>query len=90
MLIIYRQIIQGVKMDITLLYLLIILFFMATWLFITLAIYFTPVIIAFVRRHNNTFAITIMTLFVGWTFFGWLAALLWSLNSDTKKEVEEN
>ena len=76
-------------MDITLLYLLIILFFCVTWLFITLAIYFTPVIIAFARRHNNTLAIAIMTLLIGWTFFGWLAAVLWSLNSDVK-EKEEN
>ena len=77
-------------MDITLIYLFMILFFAATWLFISLAIYFIPVIIAYVRKHNNTFAITIMTLFIGWTFFGWLAALLWALNSDTKDKAEEN
>ena len=60
------------------------LFFCATWLFISLAIYFIPVIVAFVRKHNNILAITIMTTLLGWTFFGWLAALLWSLNSDVK------
>ncbi len=77
-------------MDITLIYLFMILFFAATWLFISLAIYFIPVIIAYVRKHNNTLAITIMTLFIGWTFFGWLAALLWALNSDIKEKTEEN
>jgi len=73
-------------MDITLLYLFVILFFCASWLFISLAIYFIPVIIAYVRRHNNTLAICLMTLFLGWTFFGWLAALLWALNSDIKEK----
>ncbi len=61
------------------------LFFCATWMFISLVIYFTPVIVAFVRKHNNTLAISIMTTLLGWTFFGWLAALLWSLNSDVKE-----
>ena len=63
-----------------------ILFFCATWLFISLAIYFIPVIIAYIRRHNNILAITILTIFLGWTFFGWLAAVLWALNSDIKEE----
>ena len=63
-----------------------ILFFCAMWLFISLAIYFIPVIIAYIRKHNNILAITILTIFLGWTFFGWLAAVLWSLNSD----VQEN
>ena len=71
-------------MDISLIYFLIIMFFIASWLFITLAIYFIPVIVGYIRRHNNLLAITIMTIFLGWTFFGWLASLLWALNSDTK------
>ena len=62
------------------------LLFCATWLFISLAIYFITVIVAFVRKHNNILAISIMTTFLGWTFFGWLAALLWSLNSDVKDD----
>ena len=76
-------------MDITLIYLLIILYFCASWLFISLAIYFIPVIIAYVRKHNNLLAITIMTIFLGWTFFGWLAAILWALNSDTQNKDDE-
>ncbi len=62
------------------------LFFCAMWLFISLAIYFIPVIVAYIRKHNNILAITILTIFLGWTFFGWLAAVLWALNSD----VQEN
>ena len=73
-------------MVISTIYLFIILFFAASWLFISLAIYFIPVIIAYVRKHNNILPITLMTIILGWTFFGWLAALLWALNSDIQKE----
>lgn len=73
-------------MDFGFLIVFVMLFFCAMWLFISLAIYFIPVIIAYVRKHNNILAITILTIFLGWTFFGWLAAVLWALNSD----VQEN
>ena len=62
------------------------LFFCATWLFISLAIYFIPVVIAYIRKHNNIIPITILTIFLGWTFFGWLSAVLWALNGDIKEE----
>ena len=55
--------------------------------FIWLAIYFIPVIIAYIRRHNNFVAICLLTIFTGWTFLGWLAALLWSLNSDVESYI---
>ena len=54
--------------------------------FISLAVYFIPIIIAYVRRHNNFTAICLLTIFTGWTFLGWLASLLWALNSDIEKD----
>jgi hypothetical protein len=30
------------------------------------------------RRHPNTVAIGILNLFLGWTFLGWVAALVWA------------
>ena len=57
--------------------------------FISLAIYFVPVVIAYVRKHNNFVAICILNVFAGWTFLGWLAALLWSLNSDVEKYSDD-
>ena len=66
-------------------YLLVIAVLLAM-IFIYFAIYFIPVIIAYVRRHSNFAAICLLTVFTGWTFLGWLAALLWSLNSDVEKE----
>lgn len=59
-------------------------------LFISFAVYFIPIVIAYVRKHNNFIAISLMTIFTGWTFLGWMASLLWSLNSDTAKVQEED
>lgn len=65
--------------------LLVLLVFALIWVFIFLAIYFIPVIIAYIRNHNNIAAIAVLTIFLGWSFLGWLGALLWSLNSDIKE-----
>ncbi len=59
-----------------------------TWLFVSLILYFVPIIVAYVRRHNNILAISLLNIVLGWTFAGWLAALLWSLNSDIKQEED--
>ena len=73
-------------MELGLIFLFTMLILCVTWLFISLAIYFIPVVIAYVRKHNHIGAITILTIFLGWTFVGWLAAVLWSLNSDVKED----
>jgi len=62
------------------------LFFLVSWLFVSLVIYFVPLIIAHIRRHNNIGAIAILNIVLGWTFVGWLAALLWALNRDISEE----
>jgi hypothetical protein len=43
-----------------------------------LIIYFIPTFVANGRRHHNTMAIFVLNLFLGWTFIGWLAALVWA------------
>lgn len=50
-------------------------------LLIPLAVYLLPVIIAFIRGHDSRWGILIMTLFLGWTMFFWLFALIWSASS---------
>ena len=37
-----------------------------------------PGIIANKRRHPDASSIWLTTIFLGWTFFGWLAALIWA------------
>ena len=50
--------------------------------FAGLAIYFIPTIIAIARRKRNTLGIFILNLLLGWSFIGWVAALVWSLMTD--------
>lgn len=45
---------------------------------VVLAGYFLPTIIAAARHHHNAGAIFVLNLFLGWTFLGWVLALVWS------------
>ena len=42
-----------------------------------LVIYFLPALIG--RRKQNARAIFILNLLLGWTFLGWVGALIWAL-----------
>lgn len=75
-------------MSLAIIYLLIVLYFILSWLFISLAIYCIPTIVAYVRKHKNITAIIILNLAFGWTFVGWLASLLWALNADIEDEQD--
>jgi hypothetical protein len=44
-------------------------------------IYFTPTFVAGGRGHPNTSAIVLLNLFLGWTFVGWVVALVWSVTA---------
>jgi len=46
---------------------------------LSLAFYFLPTIIALARRRQNTPAIFLLNFFLGWTFVGWVVALVWSV-----------
>jgi len=49
--------------------------------FAGMAFYFLPTIIALVRQKRNTIAIFVLNFFLGWTFVGWVVALVWSLTT---------
>jgi hypothetical protein len=40
--------------------------------------YLLPAIVAAVRRHHNQNAIFILNVLLGWTFVGWVVALVWA------------
>ena len=40
-------------------------------------IYFIPAILAYAQHHKQKQAILILNLFLGWTFVGWVVALIW-------------
>lgn len=57
------------------------------YLFIVLVIYFLPAMIAYHRKHRNAGAITVLTMFLGWSLIGWVAALIWASTDNTKKDA---
>ncbi|HEX8247166.1 MAG TPA: superinfection immunity protein [Pyrinomonadaceae bacterium] len=42
-------------------------------------IYFLPTIIAGSNGHNNFAIIFLLNLFLGWSFIGWIIAVIWSV-----------
>ncbi|HYW05045.1 MAG TPA: superinfection immunity protein [Gammaproteobacteria bacterium] len=42
------------------------------------AAYLSPAIMAYVRHHQNEFAILLMNVLLGWTVLGWITALVWA------------
>ena len=47
-------------------------------------IYFLPYIVAANRKHRNTLGILILNAALGWTFLGWLAAMIWAVHQDAQ------
>jgi len=58
-------------------------FLMAVTAFI---LYFAPTFVAAKRKHPNGTPIALLNIFLGWTFVGWLVALIWSASA-IKTEV---
>ena len=50
-----------------------------------LVLYMLPSIVAEWRKHPNTSAITILNIFLGWTFLFWVLALVWSVSHTEKR-----
>jgi uncharacterized membrane protein YqaE (UPF0057 family) len=48
---------------------------------VALFVYFLPAIIGGSKRNGG--AIFVLNLFLGWTFIGWVVALIWACTSDT-------
>lgn len=44
------------------------------------AVYFFPVFVAWGRDHPSRSGIGILNLFLGWTFVGWVVALVWAVS----------
>lgn len=52
-----------------------------------IGVYFLPAFVASARGHQNASAIFVLNLFLGWTFLGWIGALVWSMTySPTRPE----
>ena len=48
---------------------------------IVIVSYSLPTLIAVLREHHNRLPIFLLNFFLGWTFIGWVASLVWSFTS---------
>jgi hypothetical protein len=46
-----------------------------------LSLYFIPTGCAVFRRHPNEGAIFLLNLLAGWTFIGWVVAIVWAASA---------
>jgi cytochrome bd-type quinol oxidase subunit 2 len=49
-------------------------------------VYFMPTFVAVFRKHHNAAAIVILNILTGWSFVGWVAALVWSFTEIRTKD----
>lgn len=55
-----------------------------------LLVYFAPSSIAMMRHKANAGAIFALNLLAGWTFIGWVGALVWACSVDQRRTTEEH
>jgi len=53
-------------------------------LLISFGIYFLPSFVANSNKHKNLTGIILLNLLLGWTFLGWVIALVWSVQVQDK------
>lgn len=53
-------------------------------LLVILFLYFLPAVVATMRGHHNAAAITVLNIFLGCTFIGWVIALVWAFTAVQK------
>jgi hypothetical protein len=49
--------------------------------------YWLPSVVASLRKHPDSIAITVVNLFTGWTLIGWVIALAWA-HRGLRKDVQ--
>jgi hypothetical protein len=55
------------------------------FLFVSLFLYFLPAYLA--RNKSNFTAILLLNVFAGWTFIGWIVALIWALSAEPQRHA---
>ena len=57
---------------------------------IGLVIYFIPTVIALKRNHINKVPIILVNILLGWSFIGWIVALIWACSNSDKPVIINN
>ena len=53
----------------------------------SIAVYLFPTGVALERKHPKATGIALLNIFLGWTFLGWVAALIWAVNEPFPSEA---
>ena len=53
-----------------------------------MSLYFIPSLVAKYRLHQQSLAIFILNLFLGWTCLGWVIALIWACTAVAKPDAK--
>lgn len=59
--------------------------FHPVFLIVSLLLYFLPAYLA--RNKPNFTAILVLNILAGWTFIGWIIALIWALSSEPQRQA---
>jgi hypothetical protein len=64
-----------------------------TWIVLGLVaiwLYLLPAIVADARRHRHFIAISLLNVFLGWTFVGWVIALIWGWSEGSRDQLRSS
>jgi len=64
--------------------------FLLIFALIGVGLYFTPLMVAIVRKKSNVVAIGILNLCLGWSFVGWVVSLVWAFSKDQPPVVVQS
>jgi len=59
----------------------------APYLIILAAFYFLPTVVALCRGHLSALGIFLLNAIFGWTWIGWIVALIWACSGSTKRNL---
>lgn len=60
-------------------------FLLFSYIWVIIIIYFFPTSVALNRNCKNKLGILVLNLFLGYTFLGWVGALIWACAGEKKK-----
>lgn len=63
------------------------MFFLILICLFIIFLYFAPSFIAIGRKHTYVLQITLLNALLGWSFFGWAAALIWATTNHIDEGV---
>jgi Superinfection immunity protein len=57
-------------------------------LLFVIGIYLIPTFIAYYRKHEKKVIITIINIFIGWTFIAWVACIIWAILGKPSNKIK--